>query len=111
VRLGVACDGFIPEGGQETLGEERKAKVLEAIDEGFREVLGESSSRAIYYYFRMRTGLKIEDAVERPEALVSFLRDMFKAGAQVLERRVFEKLCVAFEVNPGESKEPTSSPS
>jgi hypothetical protein len=50
----------------------------------------------------MRTGLKIEDAIERPEALVSFLRDMFKAGAQVLERRVFEKLCVAFEVNPGE---------
>jgi len=33
---------------------------------------------------------------------VGFLRDMFKAGAQVLERRVFEKLCVAFEVNPGE---------
>jgi hypothetical protein len=27
---------------------------------------------------------------------------MFKAGAQVLERRVFEKLCVAFEVNLGE---------
>jgi hypothetical protein len=84
------------------LADELKAKVLKAIDEGFREVLGESSSRAIYYYFQMRTGLKTEDAVERPEALVSFLRDMFKAGAQVLERRVFEKLCVTFGVNPGE---------
>jgi hypothetical protein len=89
-------------GGRGTLADELKAKVLKAIDEGFREVLGESSSRAIYYYFQMRTGLKTEDAVERPEALVSFLRDMFKAGAQVLERRVFEKLCVTFGVNPGE---------
>jgi len=84
------------------LGEERKAKVLEAIDGGFKEVLGDTGSRTIYYYFQMRTGLKIEDAVERPEALVSFLRDMFKAGAQVLERKIIEKLCASFGINPGE---------
>jgi len=83
------------------LADKLRAKVLKAIDEGFREVLGESSSRAIYY-FQMRTSLKIEDAVERPEALVSFLRDMFKAGAQVLERKIIEKLCASFGINPGE---------
>ena len=82
--------------------EELRVKALKTIDEGFREVLGDTGSRAIYYYFQVLTGLKIEDVIERPEALVSFLRNMFKAGAQVLERRVFEKLCVAFEVNPGE---------
>ena len=76
--------------------------MLKAIDEGFREVLGDTGSRAIYYYFQMRAGLKIEDAVKRPEALVSFLRDMFKAGAQVLERKIIEKLCASFGINPGE---------
>jgi hypothetical protein len=89
-------------GGTGTSAEELKAKAFKAIDEGFKEVLGDTGSRAIYYYFQVLTGLKIEDAVERPEALVSFLRNMFKAGAQVLERRVFEKLCVTFGVNPGE---------
>jgi hypothetical protein len=89
-------------GGRGTSAEELKAKVLKAIDEGFREVLGDTGSRAIYYYFQMRAGLKIEDAVKRPEALVSFLRDMFKAGAQVLERKIIEKLCASFGINPGE---------
>jgi hypothetical protein len=64
--------------------------------------LGDTGSRTIYYYFQMRTGLKIEDAVERPEALVDFLRDMFKTGAQVLERKIIEKLYASFGINPGE---------
>jgi hypothetical protein len=44
-------------------------------------------------------GLKMENVVE---ALVSFLRDMFKAGAHVLERKIVEELCASFGINPGE---------
>jgi len=89
-------------GGRGAASEELRAKVLEAIDEGLKDVLGESCAKSIYYYFQMCTGLRVEDVVERPEAFVSFLRDMFKAGAQVLERKVVERLCTKFGVNPGD---------
>ena len=91
-----------PQRGKSASAEEVRAKILEAIDEGFKDILGDSCSRAIYYYFQTRTGLQIGGVVERPEALVSFLREMFKAGARVLERRITEKLCVKFDVNPRE---------
>ena len=85
-----------------TTSEGLRAKILEAIDEGLRTVLGESCSRAIYYYFQTRTGLRIEDAVDRPEALASFLRGMFMAGAQVLERKIVERLCAKLQLDPRE---------
>ena len=62
----------------------------------------ESCSRAIYYYLQMRTSLRLEDVAKKPEGLVGFLREMFRAEAQVLERRVSQELCAEFGINPGE---------
>jgi len=81
---------------------ELKAKMLEAIDECLKELLGESCAKAVYYYLQLHTGLRLEDVVDRPEAFVSFLREMFRAGAQILERKVVEKLCAKLEVDQRE---------
>ncbi len=86
--------------GRQTSAEELRTETLRAIDEGFKELLGDSCSRAVYYYFHMRTGLRVEDVVDRPEALVGFLREMFGAGAQVLERGLVKRLCAKFGINP-----------
>jgi hypothetical protein len=81
--------------------EELKARVFEAIDESFKEVLGETGRKVIYYYFQERTGLQAKDVAERPEALVALLRDIFKAGAEIFEKRIMEKLCAKFGVDLG----------
>jgi len=87
---------------QKLSGEELKAKVLEAMDGCLKELLGETCARAICHYLWIRTGLRLEDVVERPEAFVAFLREMFRAGAQIIERKIAEKLCAELEVNPKE---------
>ena len=88
--------------GQRPSGDELKAKMLKTMDGCLKELLGESCARAIYYYLQMRTGLRLEDVVDRPEAFVGFLREMFRAGAQVLERKIVEKLCAKLDINPRE---------
>lgn len=80
-------------------GEELESRILRAIDKGLKEVLGEACTKSVYYYFQMRTGLQVKDIVKRPETFIDFLRDMFKAGAQVIEKRIREKLCAMFEVD------------
>ncbi len=86
-------------GGRGTPVREPKAEVVRAIDESLGELLGEPCSRAIYYYFQLRTSLRSEDVADRPEAFVGFLREMFRAGAQVIERRIAERLCARFGVD------------
>jgi hypothetical protein len=64
---------------------------LKALDEGLRSVLGEAVTKALYYHFEERTGLKIEDALKRPEgpeAFLCFLREFFDYGYDALERVV-----------------------
>jgi hypothetical protein len=72
--------------------------------------LGDTGSRTIYYYFQMRTSLKIEDAVERPEALVSFLRDMFKTGLRSLRGRSLRSSALASELTREKSEAQTWPP-
>jgi hypothetical protein len=40
---------------------------LRAIDEGLRSVLGENVTKTLYYHFEERSGLRMEDALKRPE--------------------------------------------
>jgi hypothetical protein len=88
----------------EFMNEKIKAEILEAINDSFKEILGESGTKAIYYYFQVQTGMKVEEAIESPEIFVSFLRNIFKAGSQILERRIIEKLCDKFSQNLEEEK-------
>jgi len=87
-------------GGSRATAEERKARVFEAVDESLKEALGEVRN-VVYFYFRLRTGLQARDVAERPEALVALLRDVFKAGAEIFEKRIMEKLCAKFRVDLG----------
>ena len=88
-----------PPNGGGALAREPKAEIVKVIDESLGELLGEPCLRAIYYYFQLRTGLRPEDVADRPEAFVAFLREMFRAGAQVVERRIAERLCARFGVD------------
>jgi len=82
--------------GQESDHEDELAGLaFKALDEGLRSVLGESVTKALYYHFEERTGLKVEEALERPEgpkAFTRFLREFFDYGYDALERIIVEIL-------------------
>jgi hypothetical protein len=66
---------------------------FKALDEGLRSVLGESVTKAIYYHFEEKSGLKVEEALERPEgskAFTRFLKEFFDHGYDALERIIVE---------------------
>jgi hypothetical protein len=66
---------------------------FKALDEGLRSVLGESVTKALYYHFEERTGLKVEEALEKPEGsktFTRFLREFFDYDA--LERIIVEMM-------------------
>jgi len=71
---------------------ERLKLVLRAIDEGLKNVLGDSGARAICYYFERFTGLKMEEVLERPEAFAAFLKGVFGAGFRIVEASILEVL-------------------
>jgi hypothetical protein len=82
--------------GQESDHEDELAGLaFKALDEGLRSVLGESVTKALYYHFEERTGLKVEEALERPEgpkAFTRFLREFFDYGYDALEKVMVEIL-------------------
>jgi hypothetical protein len=68
---------------------------FKALDEGLRSVLGESVTKTLYYHFEERTGLKVEEALERPEGsktFTRFLREFFDYGYDALEKVMVEIL-------------------
>jgi hypothetical protein len=68
---------------------------FKALDEGLRSVLGESVTKALYHHFEERTGLKVREALERPEgsrAFTRFLREFFDHGYDALEKVMVEVL-------------------
>ena len=68
---------------------------FKALDEGLRSVLGESVTKALYYHFEEKSGLKVEEALKRPEgsrAFTRFLMEFFDHGYVVLEKVMVEVL-------------------
>jgi len=68
---------------------------FKALDEGLRSVLGESVTKALYYHFEEKSGLRVEEALERPEgpkAFLCFLREFFDYGYDALEKVMVEVL-------------------
>jgi hypothetical protein len=82
--------------GRESDHEDELANLaLRALDEGLRSVLGESVTKALYYHFEEKTGLKVEEVFGRPngpEAFLRFLREFFDYGYEVLEKVMVEVL-------------------
>jgi len=68
---------------------------FKALDEGLRSVLGESVTKALYHHFEEKSGLKVEEALERPEgpkAFTRFLREFFDYGYDALEKIIVEMM-------------------
>jgi intein/homing endonuclease len=81
------------EGRESDHEDEIAGLAFKALDEGLRSVLGESVTKALYYHFEERAGLKVEEALERPEgskAFTRFLREFFDYGYDALERIIVE---------------------
>ena len=76
-----------------------KEDISAAINEVFLEVLGETNTMVVWYYLRLRTGLYMGDVIEKPEVFINFLRDTFKDGAKIFEKKIKEKLCHRFKIN------------
>jgi hypothetical protein len=68
---------------------------FKALDEGLRSVLGESVTKALYHHFEEKSGLKVREALKRPEgsrAFMCFLREFFDHGYDALEKVMVEVL-------------------
>ena len=81
------------EGRESDHEDELAGLAFKAFDEGLRSVLGESVTKALYYHFEEKSGLKVEDVFRRPEdsnAFVCFLREFFDYGYDALERIIVE---------------------
>jgi hypothetical protein len=82
--------------GQESDHEDEIAGLaFKALDEGLRSVLGESVTKVLYYHFEEKSGLKVEEALGRPEGLKAFarfLREFFDYGYDALEKVMVEVL-------------------
>jgi len=77
-----------------------KEIILITIKDAFQEILGETSTMVVWHYLLLNTGLRIEDILDRPEIFISFIRNLFKDGAKIIEKKIKEKLCYRFKINP-----------
>jgi hypothetical protein len=89
----------LKEGGLKGRGSDHEDEIaglaFKALNEGLKSVLGESVTKALYYHFEEKSGLKVEEALERPEgskAFLRFLREFFDYGYDALERIIVEIL-------------------
>ena len=81
------------EGRESDHEDEIAGLAFKALDEGLRSVLGESVTKALYYHFEEESGLKVGEALERPEGLkafLCFLREFFDYGYDALEKIIVE---------------------
>ena len=63
-----------------------RSQLLKAIDEGLREVLGESGAKAVKFY------VEPSIAITNIAQYVKSLRKIFVAGEEMLERKIADKL-------------------
>ncbi|MDJ0269414.1 MAG: NitrOD5 domain-containing protein [Aigarchaeota archaeon] len=65
--------------------------VLNIIDEAL-EPLGETSKRVIFWHLANRYNVSRRDIPYKPEEFLAALREMFGAGAKILEQRMINAL-------------------
>jgi len=71
---------------------EFKRGLLEAMDEGLNQVLGEAATRTIYFHLQRKFRLKREDVPENLEVFGFALERTFGIGALVIEKTIMENL-------------------
>lgn len=82
--------------------------VLDAVEEGLRQVLGAPSAKMILRYLERVEGLKREEIPRNIEAFSSGLTELLGPVAAPLERRVMKLLC--FKLGPGFNVKPGLRP-
>lgn len=65
--------------------------VLDIVDEAL-EPLGETSKRVIFWHLENRYNVSRRDIPHKPEEFLAALREMFGAGAKILEQRMINAL-------------------
>jgi len=80
------------------LGEELKKRILRCVDKAL-DTFGESFRQVVYYYVGQNYGLKQQDIVDRPQDFVEALRNIFGAGADVIERVLAENIKSEFNID------------
>jgi len=72
--------------------------LLDVVDQGLKDVLGEPAVRFIYDYLETNSSLKREDIPKKPETFVEGLEEMLSSGAKVIEKLILKNLCSHLEV-------------
>jgi hypothetical protein len=80
-------------------------KLLVALDRSMRDIFGEETVNAVYYYLRDKHMVKLEDILEKPESFTRAIKAIFgDAGADVIEGLLVKSLCDEFGMT-GQIKE------
>ena len=81
------------------LGEGIKKWLLLAIDDGLNQVLGENGTKNIYCFLEQKCNMKPEDLPNNLEKFQVTLKEVFGAGALIIEKAIMENLYSHFNSN------------
>jgi len=73
--------------------------LLDVVDQGIRDVFGETAVQFIYDYLDKNSSLGRDDIPKKPEIFVEGLEEMLGSGAKVVEKLILKNLYSHFGVN------------
>jgi hypothetical protein len=79
--------------------------LLEAVDTGLQQILGDSGRKATYFHLQRMYSLTREDIPNNPAVFASGLEKIFGVGANVIEesivKNLYSKLGIKYEKKKG----------
>jgi len=73
--------------------------LLDVVDQGIRDILGETAVQFIYNYLERSFSLRRDDIPEKLEIFAEGLEEMLGSGAKVVEKFVLRNIYFHFGVN------------
>lgn len=77
----------------------------EAVDETLKQIFKEEGTQVIYDFLEKKSGLKLEEVADNPEALSASLETLMASATQVIEqtilKKVYSKTGLKFEEKSG----------
>lgn len=83
-------------------------KIEQVLEETLEEIGGSSVRDSTLYYLKEKYHLDFSGISSRPAVLIDALKDIFGKGELLVERKMTEKLLLAFNISkrePDEAKE------
>ena len=79
--------------------------LVSVLDESMRNIFGESTVKAVYYYLERKHLLRLEDVPKNPAEFMKAIREIFgDTGAEVIESFLVKDLCEKFRIDGKVSK-------